>query len=373
MNITFVGIGRLGLCSALVFEKNGFNVVGVDLNQSYVDSLNDKSFTSHEPNVNTYLQLSKNFRATTNLEEGISHSDVIFIVVPTPNGGGDDFYDHGILSYTLSEIKKLNPVNKDIIVCCTVMPGYLQSQNIEKCTINYNPEFIAQGSIIKDFENPDFVLIGHDTPESGKRIKDVYEKIYNGKPKYAMIDVLAAEITKISINGFVTTKIAYANMIGELCDTMGADKYKVLETISMDSRIGSKYFRPGYSFGGPCFPRDTQALAIALRKYNISPEIIEATRKQNDIHNEFMAQLIIDTGVKEYTFKGICYKENSSVPIIEESPKLKIASILVENNIDVTIIDEPYMIELVKQEYGNRFKCISRTLCGEQIKSTPME
>jgi nucleotide sugar dehydrogenase len=253
------------------------------------------------------------------------------------------------------------------------MPGYLQSQNIEKCTINYNPEFIAQGSIIKDFENPDFVLIGHDTPESGKRIKDVYEKIYNGKPKYAMIDVLAAEITKISINGFVTTKIAYANMIGELCDTMGADKYKVLETISMDSRIGSKYFRPGYSFGGPCFPRDTQALAIALRKYNISPEIIEATRKQNDIHNEFMAQLIIDTGVKEYTFKGICYKENSSVPIIEESPKLKIASILVENNIDVTIIDEPYMIELVKQEYGNRFKCISRTLCGEQIKSTPME
>jgi UDPglucose 6-dehydrogenase len=373
MNITFVGIGRLGLCSALVFEKNGFDVVGVDLNQSYVDSLNAKTFTSHEPNVVEYLQSSTNFRATTNLSEGVFHSDVIFIVVPTPNGGGNDFYDHAILGHTLSEIKKLNPVNKDIIVCCTVMPGYLNTQTIKNCTINYNPEFIAQGSIIKDFENPDFVLIGHDTPESGKRIKDVYEKVYNGKTKYAMLDVLDAEITKISINGFVTTKIAYANMIGELCDTMGADKYKVLESTSMDSRIGSKYFRPGYSFGGPCFPRDTQALSIALRKHNISPEIIEATRTQNDIHNKFMAQLIIDTGTKEYTFDGICYKENSSVPIIEESPKLKIASILVENNIDVTIIDEPHMIELVKQEYGNKFKCISRTRCGEQIKSTRTE
>jgi nucleotide sugar dehydrogenase len=373
MNVTFVGIGRLGLCSALVFERNGFNVVGVDVNQSYINSLNNKSFTSHEPNVTSYLQTSKNFRATTNLEEGISHSDTIFIVVPTPNGGGDDFYDHSILSYTLSEIRKLNPINKDIIVCCTVMPGYLKSQNIEKCTINYNPEFIAQGSIIKDFEHPDFVLIGHETLESGKRIKDMYERIYKGNTSYAMVGVLDAEITKISINGFVTTKIAYANMIAELCDTMGADKHKVLKSASMDSRIGSKYFKPGYSFGGPCFPRDTKALSIVLKKHNISPEIIDATRKQNDIHNQFMAQLIIDTGVKEYTFENICYKENSSVPIIEESPKLKIASILVENNIDVTIIDEPHMIELVKQEYDNKFKCISRTHYGEQTKCTPME
>ena len=107
-NITVIGIGRLGLCTALVMERGGYNVLGVDVFPGYVDSINDKTLTSHEPSVMKYLQESQNFRATTSLEEGIKFSDYCFVVVATPNSGGKNFYDHSILSNLLENINKMN-------------------------------------------------------------------------------------------------------------------------------------------------------------------------------------------------------------------------------------------------------------------------
>ena len=149
--LTFIGIGRLGLCSGLVFEKAGYNVLGVDIFPGYVEALNNKQYQSHEPLVVDYLKNSKNFRATTNLKEGLDFSDNIFIVVQTPNGGGLNFYDHSILSNLLVKINNLKVQNKNLIVCCTTMPEYLKNigqhliRDCKNTTINYNPEFIAQG------------------------------------------------------------------------------------------------------------------------------------------------------------------------------------------------------------------------------------
>ena len=216
--LTFIGIGRLGLCSALVFEKVGFDVIGVDINQSYVDMLNNKQYKSHEPYVVDYLKKSKNFRATIDLKEGLEFSDNIFIVVQTPNGGGENFYDHSILSNLLLKINKLKPKNKNFIVCCTTMPGYLENigktliNNCENCTLNYNPEFIAQGNIIKDFENPDIILIGQDTEESGLAIENFYKKIFENrekKPRYCRVSLTEGEMVKISINGFIYNLIHF--------------------------------------------------------------------------------------------------------------------------------------------------------------------
>ena len=370
-NITFIGIGRLGLCSSLIFEKNGFNILGVDISQSYVNQLNNKVYNSFEPNVEKYLKNSKNFRATTDIKEGLDFSDTIFIVVQTPNGGGINFYDHSILSNLLNKINGFKVQNKDLIICCTTMPDYLEK--IGKClindcintTINYNPEFIAQGSIIHDFENPDMILIGQQNEDSGNRIQKLYQQIFINninKPRYCKVNLTEAEIIKISINGYITSKISYANMISDLCDNIGVNKDKVLKSIGSDSRIGNKYFNSGYSFGGPCFPRDTQALEIILNKYNICPDIINSTRKYNKEHIKFQANQIynkcLTNNSKSYIIEDICYKENSIIPIIEESAKLKIGLELLKKGIKVIIKDYSHMITEVKKEYGFLFQYI---------------
>ena len=361
MNLTVLGIGRLGLGLALLLEKGGFNVCGVDIIQDYVDSINNKTYKTKEPSYEDLLMSSKNFHATTSLQEGLNHSDTIFIIVQTPNGGGERFYDHSILSNLLQKINNKKVKNKDIIIGCTVMPGYINDignlllKDCENTTLNYNPEFIAQGDIIKGFLNPDIILIGTNEERVGNTLKDVYSKIVNNEPKYCVLKPIEAELVKISINGYITTKLSYANMISDVCDKLKADKHKVLDSIGSDSRIGNKYFKPGYSFGGPCFPRDTKALNKVVTQTGINSNLLTATSHYNEEHIKFQAEQLLDENRETYVFENICYKEDSKIPIIEEGAKLKIAKILVSRGKDVIIQDEQSLINEVIKEYGNLF------------------
>jgi UDPglucose 6-dehydrogenase len=174
--------------------------------------------------------------------------------------------------------------------------------------------------------------------------------------KYCVVSPLEAELTKITINGFITTKLSFANMISDVCDTMGADKHKVLDAVGSDSRIGTKYFKPGYSFGGPCFPRDTRALEQVIRHQNIHSQLLTATTEYNYEHIQFQALQLYYENRDVYIFENVCYKENSNIPIIEESAKLKIAQYLTILGKTVVIKDEEQMINEVKKEYGNIFK-----------------
>jgi UDPglucose 6-dehydrogenase len=363
-NITVIGVGRLGLCLALLIEKAGYNVLGVDIFPNYVEQLNQKKYKTNEPELEELLQNSKNFKATLDLKEGLDHSDIIFIVVQTPNGGGDRFYDHTILSNLLVKINKYQPMNKEIIIGCTIMPKYIEEigklliQDCKNCLLSYNPEFIAQGEIIKGFRNPDIILIGTDSPNVGEKLKEIYNQFIISSPKYCIMKPLDAEIVKISINGFVTTKLSFANMISDMCDTLGADKNVILNSVGSDSRIGNKYFRPGYSFGGPCFPRDTKALKLLIDKASINSDLLTATTKYNEEHVKFQVEQMLHDNKTEYIIEDICYKENSKIPIIEESAKLKIAFELVKKGKKVIIKDEEGLIAEAKKEYGNLFEYI---------------
>jgi nucleotide sugar dehydrogenase len=166
---------------------------------------------------------------------------------------------------------------------------------------------------------------------------------------------IEAEIVKISLNGYITTKISYANMISDLCDNVGADKHTVLYAIGSDSRIGNKYFRPGNSFGGPCFPRDTKALKQLMDQNDIESSLLAATTQYNQEHIYFQVQQLLREERDEYVVENVCYKENSTIPLIEESAKLKIAHELVVMGKKVTIVDVPELIDEVKKEYGNIF------------------
>jgi nucleotide sugar dehydrogenase len=363
-NITILGVGRLGLGLALLIEKSGYNVLGIDINQSYIDSLNTKTFTTKEPEYDNLLRASSNFKASHDINDGLNHSDIIFIMVQTPNSGTDKYYDHSILSNVLMKINEQKVKNKHIIIGCTIMPKYIQEigdfllKDCENTTLSYNPEFIAQGEIIKGFLKPDIILIGTKSEELSEKLRDIYSKFVITKPKYCIISPIEAEITKITINGFITTKLSFANMISDVCDSVGADKNKVLESVGGDSRIGNKYFRSGYSFGGPCFPRDTKALALFVDQSAINNEILLATTKYNGLHSDFLTEYFLKQGKSEYVFEDVCYKENSKIPIIEESAKLRIAKNLVNAGKRVIIKDEIQIINEVKKEYGNIFEYI---------------
>ena len=223
-NITVIGIGRLGICFSLVLANKGFSVVGVDLSPQYVDKINNKQFKSNEPRVEELLNSTNNFKATTSLDEGINHSDVIFILVDTPSSGNENFYDHSKLGSVLMALNEKQVVDKHIIIGCTVIPGYIARvgrfliENCQRCTLSYNPEFIAQGNIIYGQLNPDMVLIGEGSLQAGNRIQEIYQTICENKPYIARMSPESAEICKLGVNCFITMKIAYSNLIGDISD-----------------------------------------------------------------------------------------------------------------------------------------------------------
>lgn len=362
-SITVIGIGRLGLCTALCFEKAGYAVIGVDINPAYVDTINNKSLNSPEPGVNQLLRESTHFKATTSLDEGLAFSDICYIMVDTPSTTSKQAYDHSKLSKVLAEINKRKVKNTHIIIGCTVFPGYIRTIGnflLHDCintTLSYNPEFIAQGNVIYGLQNPDIILIGEGSAEIGNRLEAIYHNLCTNNPKICRMSPDSAEITKLAINCFVTTKIAYANMIGDIADsTPGADKFAILKAVGGDARIGSLYLKPGYGFGGPCFPRDNRALGSYAKQVGIDPIIPEATDTANRLHAQEMIKQLSAENRDEYVFESVTYKDNCAVPIIEESQKLVIAQALANQGKRVIIIDTPAVIAEVQQSFGSIFE-----------------
>jgi len=362
-NVTIIGIGRLGICTGLVWENKGYNVLGVDIVHPYVESINNKTFDSKEPKVTDYLKASKNLRATTSIDEGVNHSDLLFVLVDTPTGVGEKSYDHSKLSRVISSLNDRKLVNKHVIIGCTVLPGYIANtarillRDCTNTTLSYNPEFIAQGDIINGFLKPDIVLIGQGNKEVGDRLEDMYLKVCENTPRICRMSPESAEITKLSINCFITTKIAFCNTIGDIADhTPNANKFDILQAVGGDSRVGLKCLKPGYGFGGPCFPRDNRALGNYARSVNINPLLPEATDQSNKLHAQLMIKDYLKQNLDKYVFEDVAYKEGCQVPIIEESQKLEVARGLVRAGKKVLIRDRKIIIREVILEFGNQFE-----------------
>eukprot|EP00296_Roombia_truncata_P007766 JP446218.1.p1 GENE.JP446218.1~~JP446218.1.p1 ORF type:complete len:387 (-),score=121.56 JP446218.1:225-1274(-) len=343
-------------------EKAGWDVLGVDVFPDYVAKLNDKSFVSPEPFVTEFLQKSSKFRATTDFDEAVAFSNLIMVLVDTPSGGGDRHYDHSKLARVLTEINKRKVADKHLVICCTVIPGWIAGVGrflIRDCpntTLSYNPEFIAQGDVIRGLLKPDMVLIGEGSKEAGDILERLYVEHCENKPQVHRMAPESAEICKLSINCFVTTKISFANMIGDIADkTPGANKHDILDAVGADSRVGKKYLRPGYGFGGPCFPRDNRALGGYASSVGIDPKLPRATDEYNKMHTQIQVQELLDSGKQEFVFSDVAYKENCTVPIIEESQKLVIASSLVKAGRKVTIKDKQFIVNAVMSEFGSMF------------------
>jgi UDPglucose 6-dehydrogenase len=345
-NISIIGVGKLGLCLALNLEKKGHNIIGVDVFEQYIESLNNKTFTTSEPNVNEYLIKSKNVLFTIDLQQSLQN-DIIFIVVKTPSTS-DWKYDHTQIEEIANKLISYGkqPTRKDIIINCTTFPGYCDSLHNKlkeyNYYVSYNPEFIAQGTIMKDQVMCDNVLIGEADEYAGDLIIDIYKSMVESNPIYNRMSRTEAELTKLSVNCYLTTKISYANMVGDIAYRLGCDADRVLKAIGTDSRIGNKYLKPGFGFGGPCFPRDNRALAKCAEEVGIDAVISKATDEMNDKHLQNQIEDFIkknpnpeNSNVK---IDFVTYKKEST--LIEESQQLKFAIKLKELGYNIEILDQ---------------------------------
>ena len=357
---TVIGIGRLGLCFALTLERGGYNVVGVDIQEEYIKSINSKTFLSPEPKVNEYLNNSKNFRATTNLKDAIDFSDIIFVTLRTeslPSGK----YDHCQIENFLSKLINLGKQKeiKDIVICSNVCPGYSNEvhQRIKHLnySVSFNPEWVAQGTIIDNQDHPDLVVIGEDNKDSGDKIENIYKNICSNNPPIHRMDRLSAEITKIGLNCFLTTKITYANMMGEIAIQSGVDPEPILKAIGGDSRINTKYFNYGFGYGGPCFYRDAKAFINYSNKLKIKPSMIIAAEETNKNHLKFQLNEFFKNNSKDkpIIFESVTYKKG--VILIEESQQLLFAAEIAKNGYKVIIKEHVNVVEQVKEIYGDLF------------------
>ena len=360
-NISVIGVGKLGLCFSLTLEEVGYNVLGLDINQGYVNILNNKTFTTNEPGVDEKLRASVNFKATTDLKSTVNYSDVLFVVVSTPsltNGR----YDHSQVDKLCMGLEELGTqdTHKHLVICCTVMPGYTDVVTERlgdlNYTVSYNPEFIAHGTILCDQSQPDMVLIGEGSKEAGDVIEKIYERHTTNEPQICRMNPIEAEITKISLNCFLTTKIAFANMIGDIVINSGGNPDIVLGAIGSDTRVNYKYLRYGFGYGGPCFPRDNRALAIYADDIGCPAEISKATDKSNELHLEEQVKIFQKENTnKENSIEidGATYKKGSD--ILEESQQLKYAIKLSTLGFDVIIHESETIVDILKDKYDNLF------------------
>lgn len=344
--ISIIGVGKLGLCLGLNLEKKGFSITGIDINESYIQSLNNKTYTTSEPYVNEYLQKSKNIKFTTDLKQALENN-IIFVVVKTPSTS-DWKYDHTDIENIANQLISFGKQNKrkDLIINCTTFPGYcdILQEKLKNYNyfVSYNPEFIAQGTIIKDQINCDNVLIGEADEYAGNLIKNIYSQMVESNPIYNKMSRTEAELTKLSVNCFLTTKISYANMVGDIASRLGCDADRVLKAIGTDSRIGNKYLKPGFGFGGPCFPRDNRALAKCGEEVGIDAIISKATDEMNEKHLQYQIEDFVkrNPDPKDLTVQidFVTYKKDSI--LIEESQQLKFALKLKELGYKIEILDQ---------------------------------
>lgn len=369
MNISVVGLGKLGAVLAAVMADRGHKVVGVDLNPAFVEAINQGRAPVTEPGLGELVQRSVDrLSATGDLAEAVAQTDLTFVLVPTPTGPDGTFSLKHVLKVVDGVALALK--NKTsyhiVVITSTVMPGatggevlpLLESVSGKKCGedfgLCYNPEFIALGSVIQDMSNPDMLLIGESDPRAGSILEDLYHTVCRNRPPVARMNFVNAELAKIAVNTYVTTKISYANMLAEVCENVpGADSEVVAAALGLDTRIGRKYLKGASGYGGPCFPRDNTAFSRFAEIQSVDATLAKATDQVNRRQvTRLRKRIEAATPAGETVgILGLSYKPDTEV--IEESQGMMLADVLAEAGYRVVVYD-PAAMENARAVLGER-------------------
>jgi len=297
MNISVFGLGKLGASMVAGFASRGFTVIGTDISRRALQALEEGKAPVQETGLSDLIAAHREkIRATASAEDAVLGTDISFVIVPTPSDSRGAFSleyarnAFGDIGRALKKKKKYHTV----VLTSTVLPGatrhgllpVLERESGLRCGhdfgLCYNPEFIALGTVIRDFLNPDFYLLGQFDERSGDALEAVHRQVSANQAPVKRMSLENAELAKIAVNSFVTMKISFANLLAGFCEKLpGGDVDIVSEALGMDSRIGRKYLSGGLGFGGPCFPRDNVALDFLGQSLGVDSGLL----RENDRFN----------------------------------------------------------------------------------------
>ncbi|USS41056.1 UDP-glucose/GDP-mannose dehydrogenase family protein [Thermococcus aggregans] len=327
MRISIVGSGYVGLVSGMGFVKLGNEVIFVDVDEKKIKMINNAQPPIYEEGLEELMrEFRGKYRATKDYREAILNSDVTFIAVGTPSRE-DGSIDLTYVEEAAKEIGKALKEKDDyhvVVVKSTVLPGttdevvrpILEKHSGKKAFQDFglamNPEFLREGVALKDFLNPDRIVIGIQDEKTKKVLEELYKPI--DAPKL-FTDIKTAEMIKYASNAFLATKISFANEIGNICKKLGVDSWKVFEGVGLDHRISPHFFRTGIGWGGSCFPKDVKALIRKAEEVGEEPIILKAVVEVNERQPlkliELLKKHVPELRGKTIGVLGLAFKPNT--------------------------------------------------------------
>ena len=356
MHISVVGLGKLGAPLAAVLADRGHHVIGVDSSPDTVKAINEGRAPVQEPGLDTLVAAGRSrLTATTDGAAAAASTEATIIIVPTPSLPSGLFSTEYVLDAidTIGRGLRRTTAYHLVVVTSTVAPGTMDADiapALERASgrrlgtslgLCYNPEFIALGSVIRDMQNPDFVLIGESDRRAGDTLEQIHRSVVGDSTPVRRMNLVNAEVAKIAVNTYVTTKISYANMLSELCEQLpGGDVSVVTDAIGLDRRIGTRFFKAALGYGGPCFPRDNAAFLAVARARGVNGDIAAATDAVNRRQVSRLAATVeshLAGTDQRVAVLGLSYKPDTNV--VEESQGVMLANRLASDGKFVTVFD----------------------------------
>jgi GDP-mannose 6-dehydrogenase len=353
MQISIFGLGYVGCVSLGCLAKNGHNVIGVDVNGFKVGLINSGIPTILEKDIDLLIKEGHSkgkISATTCASEAIENTDLSIICVGTPSSP----HGHLNLSFIYKTAEQIGLALKQkkgfhtVVIRSTVLPGtnervgeiiemFSNKKRNEAFSVISNPEFLREGSAVKDYYNPAITVIGGDNDYAIKQVASLYECLDS---PVEITNIGIAEIIKYINNSFHALKIAFANEVGNICKALSIDSHKVMDLFCRDHRlnISNVYFKPGYAYGGSCLPKDLKGLVTLAHDHYITTPVLSCVDISNEQQKKAAYELVAKTGRKNICFVGLSFKEGTDD--LRYSPSVDLAETLIGKGYHITIFDE---------------------------------
>jgi GDP-mannose 6-dehydrogenase len=366
MKISVFGLGYVGSVTAVCFADREHHVVGVEVNPDKLASFRAGQTPLYEPGLAELLgkvHHSARFTTTSSPAEAIQNSMVSFICVGTPSkkGGQADLSHVEHVSREIGEALRNKKATHTVVVRSTMLPGSIESvviPQIESASgkqegrdfhVVANPEFMREGSAIRDFYEPPFVVIGERQAGAGDSLADLYRCV---DAPQVRITIRAAEAIKFACNAFHAMKITFANEIGQFCKVHGIDSHEVMDIVCRDTKlnISRTYLKPGLAYGGSCLPKDLRALVGRAREKDVELPMLDAIAHSNLNQIQRTIELITELGQREVGILGLSFKVGTDD--LRESPIVIMAETLLGKGFKLVIHDSE--VELTRLTGANK-------------------
>ncbi len=364
-DIAVVGLGYVGCVTAACLSGLGHEVTGVDRDEHKVQSVLNGEAPFYEPGLEKLVKenvAAGRLRASTSLEEALQNADIALICVGTPSEkNGNLGLDQ--LRRVIKEMAGLirnRPTPLIVAIRSTVFPGTCQEIVMpalgSHAVVVSNPEFLREGTAVKDFMEPSLVVVGGDDREAVRRAAAIYQPL--GFPP-SLVSLRTAEMIKYACNAFHAVKIAFANEIGALSAALEVNGREVMETVCQDVKLNASaaYLKPGFAFGGSCLPKDLRALVYRAGRLDLHLPMLETVLPSNDRHLARAIAKVLDLPAKRLGVVGLAFKENTDD--LRESPVVTLLEQLIGKGRDVKVFDPHIQLDLI---YGSNRNFILQTI-----------